>query len=175
MTEATIQITNLWSNVEDTSLTISIDNELTLYISYAISVVANKAHRPGGDFLGQPTDYGSFDFLGTRIVIDGVPYRQSGSHISPDSSLEATTGSLAGSVVAELNPGTHTISLQWKKWGDSVRAWTSKPSLLEGYSSRHDLSYSYRLFPYTSPLFDTFFLYRIRSTRVSLKLHNNII
>ena len=42
------------------------------------------------------------DFLAGRLKVDAIPYRQSGSHVSPLSSLESSSRQLSGSLIIEL-------------------------------------------------------------------------
>ena len=65
------------------------------------------------------------DFLAGRLKVDAIPYRQSGSHVSPLSSLESSSRQLSGSLIIELGKGNHTVHLQWRKWGHVVTKWTT--------------------------------------------------
>ena len=40
----------------------------------------------------------------------------------------------------ELQPGKHSIAVQWRKWGNTVRSWRSNPALLDGYASARFIS-----------------------------------
>lgn len=44
-----------------------------------------------------------------------------------------SSGTLSGSLVVTLPAGKHTVKLQWRKWGSTVRLWRVQPSLLDGF------------------------------------------
>ena len=75
-------------------------------------------------------------------VVDGVPYRQSGSHVNPLASLERSARQLRGHLVVTLPAGNHTVKLQWRKWGTYVRAWQSRPDAEDGFVAGRELSVS---------------------------------
>ena len=129
-TTAAIADEGTWLDVEDTTLEFTLMESTTVSIAYTLLAQADKAYHPGGDFLNQggSDESGLGDFLGTRLVVDGVPYRQSGSHLSPMTSFEMSTGELTGVAYLDLRPGNHTATLQWKKWGTFVRSWSSVPN-----------------------------------------------
>ena len=135
ITSATITEEGSWQDVPDTSVDFVLFESTTVAIAYTLLAEADKDYHPGGDFLNQggADESGLGDFLGTRLVVDGVPYRQSGSHLSPMTSFEASTGELTGNLYLELAPGNHTATLQWKKWGTFVRSWSNLPVVHGGY------------------------------------------
>ena len=154
-TSAILRQPNKWLPVPGLSLTITLPDEDTVYMSYTISVTADKPHHPGGDFLNDAQkNSGLVDFAGARILVDGVPYRQSGSHASPTGRFEVATSQLRGMLVAELGAGNHTIEVQWRKWGSFVRSWSSLPSAFDGFASGRTLvaSADHRAVWYTQPL-----------------------
>lgn len=109
--------------------------------SYTIAVTAQKPNHPGGDFLNDNSDLsGLGDFVGARIVIDGVPYRQSGSHASPAGATERSTAVLRGMLVHAVSGGNHTVKVQWRRWGSFVRAWSSNPTFDDGFASGRSLT-----------------------------------
>ena len=52
--------------------------------------------------------------MGARLVVDGVPYRGSGSHTAPLGSAGTVAQQLSGTAITDLAPGTHTATLQWR-------------------------------------------------------------
>ena len=89
-----------------------------------------------------------------RLVADGSPFRQSGSHASPLSSLEASTRKLQGYAVIRLSKGQHRVSAFWRMWGQDVRSWTVSSSLYDGFVGGGSLVVhsGFRYLWYTQPL-----------------------
>jgi hypothetical protein len=143
-----------WVDLADLFLHFTVSNTTSTVITYVVTVVADKPHLPGGDFLTDPIfitanqeqtglgTNGLGDFLGARVVVDGVPYRQSGSHVNPLASLERSARQLRGHLVVNLAPGNHTAKLQWRKWGSYVRGWQSRPDAEDGFVAGRELSVS---------------------------------
>ena len=100
LSEATIQESNSWMPVRDTNLTMRLENEAEVVISYAIAVLASRGRAGAGldYFSNQGTSLagGQRDFLQLRLVVNGVPYRQSSSHCSPGFSLQTAADMLSG-------------------------------------------------------------------------------
>ncbi len=154
MQPVNISSAGAWVDI-DLSLHFLLANNATpTVITYVVSVMADKPHLPGGDFLTDATfvtsnqeqtglgTNGLGDFLGARVVVDGVPYRQSGSHVNPLASLERSARQLRGHLVVQLPAGNHTVKLQWRKWGSYVRAWQSRPDSEDGFVAGRELSVS---------------------------------
>ena len=126
-----------WHSVNDTELKVFVDVESVILISYSATVIASKSFLPGGDFAGESAD----SFLGMRISVDGIPYRQSGSHSNPVSSFETVRTSLSGHlVVTNLAAGSHVIQLEWRSWGSDTTRWSIRPSLLGGYGGSRSIT-----------------------------------
>ena len=119
----------------------TLPNEMPLLIQYDMSCTAFKPETATNDFiLDEDMSLGQKDFLQMRVVVDGIPFRQSASHAQPSSSLESVTRHLKGTVVVTLGAGPHTIELQWKKRGTFVTSWNNIPSLHDGFSTGRILS-----------------------------------
>ena len=103
--------TKAWTNVKDMKITFSTPRKWTLRFLYSIQVSPQNA--PNSDVLKK------LDFISLRLVVDGMPYRES-SAIATSASRTYSTASLAGEVVLELPAGQHTVELQWRKWGNCV-------------------------------------------------------
>jgi hypothetical protein len=109
------------------ALTIALADTTSVVVSYGVSVLAVKPVHPGGDFINDnQVNSGLGDFLGARLKVNGIPYRQSGSHVSPLGSLERAAQQLRGHLVLSLPQGNHTLVLQWRKWGHFVRVWSCR-------------------------------------------------
>ena len=81
----------------------------------------------------------SRDSISARLTVDGVPYRESGAAFSLTSTSFAS-GVLERDFMLELQAGKHSVVVQWRKWGDTVRSWRSNPALLDGYASARFLA-----------------------------------
>ena len=143
LSEATIQESNSWMPVRDTNLTMRLENEAEVVISYAIAVLASRGRAGAGldYFSNQGTSLagGQRDFLQLRLVVNGVPYRQSSSHCSPGFSLQTAADMLSGHAAVALGPGSHDVVLQWKKVGDGVSSWSNRPSMADGHTSARSI------------------------------------
>lgn len=125
-----------WEDIPDTNLTLTLLNEAPLLISYDFAARAFKPGSSTNDFiLDEDMSLGQKDFLQARVLVDGIPFRQSSSNAQPSSSLEAASRILRGTVVVNLGAGPHTVQLQWKKRGTFVTSWNNIPALHDGYSS----------------------------------------
>ena len=69
LTDVIISTSDTWQDVADTAVTFTLDRDATVFFTYSINVQPNG--NPGGDWLG------------TRLMIDGTPQRESGSHFQP--------------------------------------------------------------------------------------------
>ena len=136
-----------WQDVADTSIIFSLQRAAIVVVDYDLVAKATKLYHPGGDFVNSRTQQLSSngDFLATRLAVDGMPFRQSGSHVSPVSSLESSSRQLSGTVVVQLPKGNHSVKLQWKKWGHVVHSWSSSPG-----NPGHDGMSNYRSITVTS-------------------------
>ena len=134
-----IRSAGAWLDIADMTLSLSLPNTTSVIVSYGVSVVADKPTHPGGDFLNDAglEASGLGDFLGARLTIDGVPYRQSGSHVSALGSMERSARQLRGHMVLPLQGGNHTVKLQWRKWGRFVRSWSTRYGVL--HSALHSV------------------------------------
>ena len=143
---AKLNETGKWLDLPNNNLTFTLSRESHVIVRYILLVVANRQYQAGGEFtnmaqsfLDKPKDY-----VGARLQLDGVPYRQSGSHAAPLSSVEVSTHQLSGYIVTRLGAGTHVVKLQWRKWGSRVTSWTANPSFRDGFVSGRSLTVSSR-------------------------------
>ena len=146
---ANINATDRWLDVDDMILNVNIsDISTTMVLTYSIVVRAEipRNENDGDLMLHSNTERGHGDFLGTRLVVDNLPYRQSGSHLSPlrlddRTSTHHGVSELVGRlVIQDVTPGLHEIRVQWKKWGQYVRSWTSDPHIVApGYSTSRNI------------------------------------
>lgn len=119
-----------WTDVRDTSLSFVLSEPVTLQLVYSMVVRPDQANAT--DQLGRRDD------VGARLLVDGLPYRESGSVLSLVC-VVSCSGILEGGVSLTLQPGPHTVKLQWHKFGAFTRAWRSDPNLLDGYASSRAL------------------------------------
>ena len=135
-----------WLDLPNNNLTFTLTRESHVVIKYLMVVVANQRHHSGGDFLkgGAATVRVDNDFLGARLLLDGMPYRQSGSHAAPLSTMEVSTRQMSGYIVSRLGAGSHTVSLQWRKWGTQVGSWTVSPTFRDGFVAGRALTVTSR-------------------------------
>ena len=139
---ATIQETGKWIDLPDNQLAFTLTRESHVIVKYHMVVVANQPHHAGGDFInaGQSSSTVVSDFLGARLLLDGMPYRQSGSHAAPLSALEISTRQMSGYIVTRLGAGKHIVTLQWRKWGNQVGSWQVSPILHDGFIAGRSLT-----------------------------------
>ena len=113
-----------WTDIPDTSLTFSLDARANVFLSYSINVQPNG--NPGGDGVWM------------RLLVDGEPYRSSGSHSQPYCSGDCNVN-LNGNLVLNLAPGQHTVTLQWRTFLNTV-SWTNNPGSNDGYIAPRTIS-----------------------------------
>ena len=123
---AVISDTGTWTDLPDSTLAFDLEREAHVVIRYVLVAVANKQYHAGGDFINEHQAASSTvsDYLGARLLLDSIPYRQSGSHAAPLSALETSTRQVSGYIVTRLGGRWH-----------SVAAATPAPTTLE-----HDVS-----------------------------------
>ena len=132
-----------WRDVPGLAVVAVLPAAARAVISYTVNVDADKAALPGGDAINSGGQGGLGDFLGGRVTIDGVPYRQSGSHVSPLGAAERSSQQLRGVFAVRVPAGNRSIRVQWRRWGAGVRAWRSAAvSAAEGYASSRFLHVS---------------------------------
>ncbi|CAM9210474.1 unnamed protein product, partial [Phaeothamnion confervicola] len=138
LTDAVLEgVAGAWLNVPNTTVTVRLDNEATVLASYEMIVTAARPQTPGSPFLtaGQ-NNGGGRDVLQVRLVVNGVPYRQSASHVAPSTPYESFIGAVSGHAVVALGRGEHGVSLQWKRpAGGAVTSWSNRPSDADGHNS----------------------------------------
>jgi len=130
-----------WEGVSNTSVSFHLAYESVVLVSYHMLVVGDKPYHPGGAFLNdvQRPESAARDVVGARLAVDGQAYRASGSHLTPLASMEAARGQLDGHLVLQLPAGNHSVALQWRRWGDRVRAWSNVPTFRDGFMSGRSL------------------------------------
>lgn len=153
---ASIHTTGKWINLPGNTLHFHVKQESHVVVKYQMVVLSNQLHHAGGDFInsGQATSTVVSDFLGARLLLDGMPYRQSGSHAAPVGALEVSNRQLSGYIITRLGAGNHSVSLQWRKWGNKVSSWTVSPILFDGYETGRSLTVSsqHKFLWYRQPL-----------------------
>ncbi|CAM9734048.1 unnamed protein product [Scytosiphon promiscuus] len=136
LTTCQLEESGVWIDVPDTKLEVVLARDVTSLISYSMVVVAAKPQLPGSSFLGeQLTNGGSKDFLQVRLVVNGLPMRQSAASTSPAGPYESYADTLSGHLAMEFGQGNHSVGLQWKKTpGGIVTSWRNRPSAHDGFA-----------------------------------------
>ena len=116
----TINSNTNWTDIADTSLTFSLNASAKVFLTYSINAGPNR--NPGSDLLV------------TRLVVDEVPYSSSASHYQPYCSGDCNVN-LNGNLVLDLEPGQHTVTLQWRSLGNAV-SWSNNPTWADGIAAR---------------------------------------
>ena len=106
-----------WTDIADTTLTLSLSSKATVFLAYGINIQPNSS--PG------------IDAVYARLLVDGTPYRSSGSHYQPFCSGDCNAN-LNGNLILDLNSGQHTATLQWRSYG-AITSWLNNPAWEDGY------------------------------------------
>ncbi len=112
------------------SLQLEMPRAWPLHLLYFLQVRPQSA--PGADVLGDP------DFLGARLLVDDVAFRESGS-VFRTASRALRSSVLTGALSLPLSTGRHGVMLQWRKWGSSVPLWFSQPGVFGGFVAGRSL------------------------------------
>jgi hypothetical protein len=141
-TFATIRTTGIWTDMPQNTLNFHLDRESHVIVRYQMVVRASKSSHAGGDFLNdhQTASTTVSDYLGARLLLDGMPHRQSGSHAAPLGAYESSTRQMSGYIVTRLGAGDHQVTLQWRKWGSAVSSWSVDSTSRDGFVSGRSLS-----------------------------------
>lgn len=139
-----------WQDMLDTFVDVTIENEAVFYIHY--DIVAYSSRETTNEVLERLTNN---DSLGFRVLVDGVPYRQSGSVATAQDSLRAIqTVHSSGDLYTSLAIGKHRIALQWKKFGAVIDTWTIDSTVNGGFSGGRTITATahYQYVWYKQPL-----------------------
>lgn len=133
-----------WLDVPDTSVAVQLPNEALVMISYDVSVSRIEETRE----LPASTEE---DELAFRVVVDGLPYRQSATTVGDREPLVTTA---SGYLVLTLFAGHHDVKLQWRKRGTKINLWVISSELLDGFVGGRNLvvSAQHRYMWHTQPL-----------------------
>lgn len=141
----TLTETDVWTDMFNTSITLTLVNEAMVEIFYDAVVMAHQREiiGDGNLVLDQYTneDLKSVsDALGFRLLVNGVSFRQSGARTGPLGFFETDSTTVAGALVTSLGPGTHVVQLQWKAFGSQVVSrWSIDPNRNAGFSGGRTL------------------------------------
>jgi hypothetical protein len=119
-----------WEDVADTGVRFELAEAAALRLMYSLTVRPDQTNAT--DPLKRRDD------VGARLLVDGLPYRESASVVSL-TCLVSCAGVLEGEVTLPLQPGPHTVQLQWRKFGTFTKAWRNDPGLLDGYAASRSL------------------------------------
>ncbi|GAB9466583.1 hypothetical protein Gpo141_00003954 [Globisporangium polare] len=113
-----------WLDVPDTSVAVQLPNEALVMISYDVSVSRIEETR---ELSAVSTEE---DELAFRVVVNGLPYRQSATTVGDREPLVTTA---SGYLVLTLFAGHHDVKLQWRKRGTKISLWVISSELLDGF------------------------------------------
>lgn len=119
---ATITSSNQWQNIENASMTLSLDYNNAVLIQYSIMIEGLRTI----DLNPLPRENRK-DILQIRCLIDSTPYRSSSSYLSTYATGDSFVRELSGIFVANLSANAHIILLQWKKTGNQISKWRILP------------------------------------------------
>ncbi len=114
----------VWQDVADTAVNFTLDRTAIVFCTYSINV------QPDGDTRGE--------WLGTRLTVDEIGHRASGSHNQPYTAADSNVN-LNANLVLTLPVGDHTVALQWMKPYNNVPSWSSYPSWGDGFIGARSL------------------------------------
>jgi hypothetical protein len=140
LSDARLAVADAWAPVPGASFNVSVPTRGTYLLLYLLHVKPDAAPNPSA--LLQR------DVVSARISVDGVGLTDGSSYFSTTTRTYGS-GSLAGGATAELEEGSHAVTLEWYKAapppppapGDGTPApppsaspnWSSQPSFLDGY------------------------------------------
>jgi len=119
-----------WTDVTDTWLSFKLAEPSTIRLAYSMTVRPDQ--NQAIDRLRQRDD------VEARLLVDGLPYRESGS-VASVTCVIACAGILEGAVTLPLRPGNHTVKLQWRRFSAFSLSWRNDPGMLDGYACSRTL------------------------------------
>ncbi|TMW63288.1 hypothetical protein Poli38472_002229 [Pythium oligandrum] len=120
----------VWTDVLDTFVDFELTNEAVVLISFDVAV---SRFQDINDRVRASAEESELAF---RIVLDGLPYRQSGTTVGDHEPLTTTA---SGYLATEVSAGVHKAQLQWRKLGDGVQTWYIRSDVLDGFSGGRNL------------------------------------
>ncbi|EEY69230.1 uncharacterized protein PITG_05441 [Phytophthora infestans T30-4] len=122
-----------WVDVPDTSVTVELQNEAVVMMSYDVSV----SHVT--DIKSEGVQVAELSELSFRVAVDGTPYRQSATTVDDREPLIVVA---SGFLVLEIPQGHHSVKLQWRKRGTRVLKWAVTSDILDGFAGGRSLTVS---------------------------------
>lgn len=116
--------------MDGASLNFSVAEPASMRFLYSMTVRPDQ--RNSSDPLKRRDD------IASRVVLDGLAYRESGSALSLNC-LIVCGGVLQSDFSLTVQPGQHNVKLQVKKFGLLTQTWRNDPALLDGYASSRTL------------------------------------
>ena len=133
---ASISSAGQWQNIESASMSLYLDYQNSVLISYNLNIEGLKI------ISTNPLPRENVkDTLQIRCLVDNIPYRSSSSYISTYGTEQRIVREVSGFFVANMSTKSHTIALQWKKTGQQVSKWrilTAVNSLSYSLSANSD-------------------------------------
>ena len=96
-----------WVNVPDTSINLTLPAQMTTLISYSVSAACSINVETGSKYDLKKTKHENI--VAFRILVDGIPFRQSGTSIGLS---KAKLSRASGYLGIEMREGTHNVTLQ---------------------------------------------------------------
>eukprot|EP00957_Ditylum_brightwellii_P085397 6497028-Ditylum_brightwellii.AAC.1 len=119
-------------------MSVTLTSESPVLVSYEITVQPSLIKEISENTLldaDTSSPGGHKDFVQCRLVVDGIPLRESSSHATPGYLGTLRSIDLSGNSVLTLGAGTHNVELHWQQPGTMVTSWKNIPLLEDGYSS----------------------------------------
>ena len=111
-----------WTAIKDTELAFTVEKQSVVVIKYSAGIHVGNRYAPRNSLFDKHTDR---DFLAMRLVVNGIPFRETGSHMSASRTLRGIVYKLQGSFIRNFKRGKQEVFLEWKRWGDAVDTyWT---------------------------------------------------
>jgi hypothetical protein len=108
-TDNILAVNNQWKNLTN-DLNLFLIQDRTITVGYSLSVQPK--------LKSSVVKVGTIEYVSARIVIDGIAYTD-GSETFSTGTWNPSAGILQGFATFKINAGSHSVSLQWKKMGNS--------------------------------------------------------
>ena len=128
--QANSTIVQGWKDIASTQISFSMPTPSKVTFSYIVSIT--QWGHPDWDAW----TWNKFNAIGLRLVIDGLPFKESGTYADPN---VKNTEDVIGDITMSLPAGPHIAKLQWKAVGTSVEEWRSLQSILDGFAGSRKL------------------------------------
>lgn len=125
---ASLYTNDHWVNVPDTSISVTLPAPMSSFISYSISAAYSMNLKTGSIYDVSKAKHDNI--VAFRILVDGIPFRQSGTSMGISQTNFSRTSGYLG---IEMREGNHIVALQWRKRGSIVRSWRLVKNKMDGF------------------------------------------